>query len=266
MRETGAEVIAWCRDQQDNPTVDWTFHCLGMVGSAWAVLPVDGAGSWPNAWNAWTRSTQHHPEEVPPPGALVYWQVYARGSDGVRRNYGHVAVADFELGWCWSIDIKRHGCVDLVPISLISTSWGPYVGWSSDLEGVALPLGLYPAPHPPPPPSPPSGDDMITVIYLSTNAPDGADEQTIADLRWAFADFIGEFDPQTGVGRKAEHLTGSYKDQLVVAGVYNRIPKQNRNEQTGYYSIRLEGALPEEISLGGPKAWSKADFRAADDA
>jgi hypothetical protein len=161
MRQTGREAIAWCADQQAHPTVDWTFHCLAMVGAAWAIDPVGGGGAWPNAWDAWTRSTQHS-IDPPPPGAPVYWELYARGSDGVRRNYGHIAVADVFDGLCWSIDIRRHGCVDLVPLNEIARQWdGRYVGWSSDLEGVPLPLGHSPVPDPPP--APPVGDnDMPT--------------------------------------------------------------------------------------------------------
>lgn len=160
MRETVDEVLGWCQDQSTHPSIDWTFHCLAMVGAAWDVTPV---GSWPNAYDAWTRSDQHPPTENAPAGAPVYWSMWAVGSDGVRRNYGHIAVADEVDGLCWSIDIRRHGMIDRVPITEICTRWGGiYLGWTTDLEGNGpLPLGL-PDPQPVPPAPPVGDDDMAT--------------------------------------------------------------------------------------------------------
>lgn len=171
MRETSAEVIAWCGNQQVNSTTDWSFRCLGMCGAAWAISPVGGGGAWPNAWDAWTRSNQHPPSESPPPGAPVYWALMSTSPNtGKRMNYGHIAIADDVDGLCWSIDIRRHGKIDRVPINEITSRWGArYVGWTSDLEGVSLPLWapepLPPSPPPPPVPTPvphpplPIGDD-----------------------------------------------------------------------------------------------------------
>lgn len=106
---------------------------------------------------------------------------------------------------------------------------------------------------------------MILKIYISSDAPTGADDTEINAQRWAWADFIGEFDTQSGVCRQIEWLTEAYKDQLLASGTYGLIPKECRNEQTGYYSMRLQGAMPEEISIGGPKNWGVTDFRAASD-
>jgi hypothetical protein len=59
----------------------------------------------------------------------------------VSKRYGHIAVAANEPGYCYSIDFVRHGSVDRVAIADISRKWGAYVGWSTSLMGVALPMG-----------------------------------------------------------------------------------------------------------------------------
>jgi hypothetical protein len=144
MRNSPADVVAWCANEVANGGPVWEFHCLGMVAQAW---DVPGAG-WPDAWDGWVRGTggvQHGPNEPPPPGAPVYFDLYATGSDGVRNRYGHVAVAANEPGYCYSIDLVRKGHVDRVAIADISRQWGAtYVGWSTTLMSVALPFGPPP--------------------------------------------------------------------------------------------------------------------------
>jgi hypothetical protein len=115
-----------------------------MVGEAWDVHPA----GWPDAWDCWQRGTdgaRHDPSEPARPGAPVFFDLMATGSDGVQRRYGHIAVAANEPGYCYSIDFVRHGQVDKVAISDISKKWGgQYVGWSTSLMGVALPFGPPP--------------------------------------------------------------------------------------------------------------------------
>jgi len=262
MRASGLDAVEWCRQESAHPSRYWAFQCLGNVTASW-----DLVGGAADAWSAWSAAKQHSMAEPAPPGAPFYWSLYSRSPNtGLYKNFGHVAVSDTQLGWCWSIDFLRHGFVDRVRISDITNKWGARpVGWSSDLPWHGdLPLTI--TPPPPPSPPPPSGVDMITVIYISSDAPTGSDDDTINAQRWAWADFIGEFDPQAGITREVEWLTEAYKDQLVQAGVYSRIPKECRNEQTAYYSMRLIGAMPEETSIGGPKNWSVTDFRAVGNA
>lgn len=259
MRANGFEAVDWCVQEAIGSTTDWSFHCLGMVNAAWGV-----GGSWPNAWYAWQHSTQHGPDQAVPVGAPVYWDLMARGGDGIRRQYGHIAIADSRPGYCWSIDIVRHGHIDRVPIAYVSARWGArFVGWSSDLEAGPIPLGVTPAPTPTTPP-PPGGDDMPMTIWISSNAPDGSDEATVNAQRWAWADFIGPFDGV--VAAPIEWVTAEYKSQLVSSGTYDRLPKRNRSQVDAYGSFRLIGEIPNEFELGGPKQWSRSDFRAASDA
>jgi hypothetical protein len=129
--------LAWCANESAHPTADWSQLCLQMCRVAWGIpTPM-----FRDAYAAWQGSNQQF--DTPPPGAPIYWDHILVG--GVpRRELGHVAIADSEPGWCWSIDILRShpGRVDRVPIDLIRTKWGGhYLGWTSDLEGVTLPLG-----------------------------------------------------------------------------------------------------------------------------
>jgi hypothetical protein len=140
MRAAPADVVAWCANEATNGPPSWTFQCLGMVAQAWDVHPP----GWPDAWDSWERGTtggRHDPSEPAPPGAPVYFDLWATGSDGVRRRYGHIGVAANEPGYCYSVDFVRQGHVDHVAIADISRQWGPYVGWSTMLMSVALPVG-----------------------------------------------------------------------------------------------------------------------------
>ena len=145
MRRSPADVVAWCANEVANGQPVWEFQCLGMVAQAWDVHPP----GWPDAWDSWDRGTngsRHGPGETAAPGAPVYWDLWATGKDGVRKRYGHVAVAANEPGFCYSIDFVRRGRVDRVAIADISQRWGAtYVGWSTKLMDVALPMGGAPA-------------------------------------------------------------------------------------------------------------------------
>src|SRR6266487_6565900 len=128
------EAIAWCEQESFYPTRDWSQLCLEMVRTAWGIP----TPKFRDAYAAWQGSSQQF--STPPPGAPIYWDHILIGGTP-PRELGHVAVADFEPGWCWSIDILRShpGRVDRVPIDLIRTKWGGhYLGWTSDLEGIEL--------------------------------------------------------------------------------------------------------------------------------
>src|SRR5262245_34081137 len=112
MRDTAADVIAWCSGESQKPTADRSFQRLAKVPTALGAELVPG---YPDAWTAWTKSDQHDPDEPIPPGAPIYWKLFATSpSTGIRKNYGHVAIADTDDGFCWSIDIVRHGSIDRV--------------------------------------------------------------------------------------------------------------------------------------------------------
>lgn len=64
-------------------------------------------------------------------GALVWWL-------GGSHGHGHVAIATGD-GYCWSVDIRRPGRFDRVPIDTITREWGlVFAGYSLDVNGVQV--------------------------------------------------------------------------------------------------------------------------------
>ena len=127
------ETLAWCANEEANGGPDWKFHCLAMCRVAWGIpAPV-----FPDAMTAWRNSTQH--TDQAPQGAPIYFTL-------PNLAEGHVAIQGADRQWCWSIDILRpDGHIDYVPIQLLREKWGARdLGWTSDLEHVALPLGPLP--------------------------------------------------------------------------------------------------------------------------
>ena len=200
MRSSPTDVVAWCEREAASGGAVWAFQCLGMVAEAWDVHPP----GWPDAWDSWERGTtggRHDPNETPTPGAPVYFDLWAAGKDGVRRRYGHVAVAAREPGYCFTIDFLRHGQVDRVAISDISQKWGPYVGWSTMLMGVALPFG------------PPAG-----MLGLGSTGDDVRRLQTALIAKGVIADTPGNHDGVFGPGLDAAVRRFQQDHNLVVDG------------------------------------------------
>jgi hypothetical protein len=230
MRASPADVIAWCKSQSQQSSIDWTFLCLGMAGAAWDLHP---SGSWPNAWDAFNRTTHSHRASEPAPaGAPVWFDLLARG-----RRLGHVAIAD-DPGWCWSIDFVRHGKIDRVEVSKIVSRWSAtYMGWSTDLEGFDLPFpsarrmgGSDPGPQTP------RGDDMVLTRFQCTDA---------------FAAFIGSATP-VGVANFVE-----WADPHTDTHFAPFIEARRDITVLQCKSFHLLGPLP----IGNERNWTSEDFR-----
>jgi hypothetical protein len=228
-------VIAWCQKQSDTPTIDWTFHCLGMAGAAWDLHPPD---SWPNAWDAFNRAQHtHEPTEEAPSGVPVWFDLLAGG-----QRLGHVAIADAP-GFCWSIDFARHGKIDRVKVSQIVRGWSAtYVGWSTDLEGFELPITTQTPGRRPQVPSdlvptpPPKGDDMILTRFQCTDALAVFIGSATGN---GVANFVEWADPQTET-------------------MFAPFIEARRNITVAQCkSFHLLGPLP----VGNDRTWSASDFR-----
>lgn len=64
-------------------------------------------------------------------GALVWWT-------GGSHGDGHVAL-DIGDGYCWSVDIRRHGYFDRIPVETITREWGlTFAGRSLDINDVQV--------------------------------------------------------------------------------------------------------------------------------
>jgi hypothetical protein len=127
MPRTPDEAIAWGIRQSISPTQSYRGLCLQFVRHALGV-----PREFPSARSAWEAlpATEHR-QGRPPAGAPVFWEV---------GEFWHVAV---HIGsWVYlSNDVQRAGLIDVVPGALIRQRWGArYLGWSSLLNGVRLPL------------------------------------------------------------------------------------------------------------------------------
>lgn len=131
MAHTVAQAIAHVRHQsQHGPSVK-PGMCKQQTRIAYAV-PSDGSAS---ASEAWSRTRHKHPAATvadAPRGALVWWT-------GGSKGHGHVGIKAGNA-YVWSVDIKRPGRWDKVPIEQITRDWPGLrlVGWSEDIDGVRV--------------------------------------------------------------------------------------------------------------------------------
>lgn len=117
------DVIAWSRDQRDDPTQDWSGLCQSHCRQAYGVRA--WAASAIIAWRLIPDAHKHKggsPEDAPR-GALLYYE---------GGQYGHVAIATGIKtdDKCLSNDYVERGKIDYAPRSF--ARWGlRYVGWSA---------------------------------------------------------------------------------------------------------------------------------------
>lgn len=130
MTRTPNEAIALARNQSDHGPRFRVGLCKRKTRELYGVAS-DGSE---DATEAWKRTDHRYgvPPADAPRGALIWW---TGGSDG----HGHVAVATGD-GSCWSVDIKRTGYWDRVPIRYIAERWSALhlAGSSADIDGVRV--------------------------------------------------------------------------------------------------------------------------------
>jgi hypothetical protein len=125
---SGAQAVANARQHTSYPPG----LCQKFVRlEAWEVGSLYGS-----AIDAWNGSTEKHPgDRHPPIGAPCYY----RGG-----QYGHAVIfADNTDAEIRSTDCKSTGRVSEAAIGWIEANWGyTYLGWTGDINGVHLPLGI----------------------------------------------------------------------------------------------------------------------------
>lgn len=125
MADTAAEAVANARRFQNYRQA----MCLRYVrAEAWQI-----GGLYGSAIDAWYGARHRHPgDRNPPLGAPMF---YAGG------RYGHIVICTG--AWMRSTDCYSTGQVSEAPIDWPVTHWGhTYLGWTEDLNGVELPLGV----------------------------------------------------------------------------------------------------------------------------
>lgn len=131
MTRTVAQAIADIKAQSAHGLPFKPGMCKQRTRLAYGV-PSDGSAS---ASEAWSRTRHRHPASTvadAPRGALIWWT-------GGSKGHGHVGIKAGNA-YVWSVDIKRPGRWDKVPIEQITRSWPSLrlVGWSEDIDGVRV--------------------------------------------------------------------------------------------------------------------------------
>jgi hypothetical protein len=120
---TPLQAIARARNQSINGPRFEVGMCLRETRQLYDAPPL-----YTDAATAWSHTTKRVGLADAPVGALVWW---TGGSNG----HGHVAILGKD-GYCWSVDIRRRGYFDRVPVATISREWGlTYAGCSLDING-----------------------------------------------------------------------------------------------------------------------------------
>ncbi len=117
---TPAQALARARNQSVNGPTYEPGMCLRAVRTMYGVPSL-----YPDAATAWAHTRHRTNSEAA--GVLVWWT-------GGSHGHGHVAIATGD-GYCWSVDIRRPGRFDRVPIITITREWGlTFAGMSRDLN------------------------------------------------------------------------------------------------------------------------------------
>lgn len=127
MTATPAQALARAHNQSVNGPTYETGMCLRATRQLYSVPALYG-----DAATAWAHTKHRIPLGAnAPAGALVWWT-------GGSHGHGHVALATGD-GHCWSVDIRRPGRFDRVPIGTITRQWGlRLAGYSRDVNGVQV--------------------------------------------------------------------------------------------------------------------------------
>lgn len=131
----GTAAINWGLNQVVHPLKDFHALCLQFTRLCFNI-----PAKYASAKDAWAGAKYKHPVSqggAIPAGVPLFWDT--------KSKWDHIALSIGD-GKCLSTDIKRRGKVDVVPISTVTKAWGPFLGWSEDLNGVRV----YSAPARPP--------------------------------------------------------------------------------------------------------------------
>lgn len=152
-----AGAVASVFDQSKNGPAFPVGLCKRKTREAY-LIPSDGSATAAEAW----ERTDHRfdARRVWVPGAFAWWT-------GGAKGYGHVGFLAFEPGDVWSVDIKRPGFWDRVPLERITRDWPNLreAGFSLDIDGVKVTdLPAPPAPARPAQPSTPYLDAALEAL------------------------------------------------------------------------------------------------------
>lgn len=136
MTLTPLQALARARNQSLNGPTYPTGMCLKATRKLYDVDAL-----YHDAATGWAHTVHRISAAQAPAGALVWWT-------GGSHGHGHVALYAGG-GYCWSVDIRRPGRFDRVPVTEITRQWGlTLAGYSRDVNGVpVVPPPVKPSPH-----------------------------------------------------------------------------------------------------------------------
>jgi hypothetical protein len=139
MRAKVQDVLDWLHHQIKHPSQDWDHMCLSSARQAWD-LPVL-ANSAKNWWARIPADRRHHTTvENVPAGAMCY-------SPMGNSQYGHAWIAG-RNGTGFSVDFRRKGHIDRVPLNMRAWTHDDKVWWTDYVPGHgSLPLYRDPRNH-----------------------------------------------------------------------------------------------------------------------
>lgn len=173
-------------------------YCYGYAGSGYASANAH--------WKAIPASVKYL-NSAALPGAFVFWDA---------GYYGHIALC-VAPGYVASNDIKRIGRIDVVPISLITNSWGPLRGWTQPYVQAAWGENPNPAPVIPSPKPPPTKDwfDMATKDEL---------KQALREVLAEDLAIQNDDDPGDGRGPQISRDTALYRAYSQARAANHKLP------------------------------------------
>jgi hypothetical protein len=131
VRKHASDAVTWLAHEAAHPTANRAGLCLQTSRLAWG-LPVMA----PSANALWAKVPAHERHHTPikdvPRGAFCFGLF--------THKFGHVWVAD-QHGYGYSIDYKRHGRVDRVPLNLPSWTHDAKVFWTDWTPLGRIPVG-----------------------------------------------------------------------------------------------------------------------------
>lgn len=137
-RKSASEAIDWMKRQIDHPSQNWDHMCMSSARQAWGQAP--WAASARLAWARVPERHRHYTTQAHVPVGAVCFGL-------LNTNYGHAWIAgrgpaDARVGF--SVDYKRKGRIDRVPLLLPAWTHDTKVHWTD-----WSPFGMLPVDPPP---------------------------------------------------------------------------------------------------------------------
>lgn len=119
-RASVQDALDWCRDQITHPTQNWDHQCMSMSRQAWGQAP--WATSANRAWARVPSKHRHHTHFSKVPAGVICFGLF-------DTTWGHAWISGrADAGF--SVDYRRDGRIDRVPVNLPAWTGDEKVWWT----------------------------------------------------------------------------------------------------------------------------------------